>query len=162
MMSTASIHLLILVIVANSAPVLLTYCLGDRFARPIDGGLIFFDGRPLFGSSKTWRGLIGAALSCAIVAPLLGYSVITGILAGGLAMLGDLLSSFTKRRVGLTSSAQAPLLDQIPEAIIPAIVLKSVFMLTWRDIVALTAFFIFLEIIFSVIFYQLGIRKKPY
>ena len=124
-MSTAAVHLLILIIAANSVPVLLSYWCADKYACAIDGGHRFIDGKPLFGHSKTWRGLIGALTSGIIIAPLLGHSMVLGATAASAAMLGDLCSSFTKRRVNLAPSAQAPLLDQAPEALLPALVLQS-------------------------------------
>lgn len=156
------VSLLILVITANSAPVLLARIMGNRLGRPIDGGARFVDGRPLLGGSKTWRGVIGAAGTCAAIAPLLGYSAWTGLCAGLLAMTGDLLSSFSKRRLGLTASAKAPLLDQVPESLLPAAVLKSTFQLGWLDVGLVIAVFIILETVFSVLFFRLGIRKHPY
>ncbi|GAB3102322.1 hypothetical protein GCM10027217_23490 [Pseudomaricurvus hydrocarbonicus] len=116
----------------------------------------------MFGKSKTWRGVIGAILCCTLVAPLLGYSATLGASAGALAMLGDLFSSFTKRRLGLASSAQAPLLDQIPEALLPALVLKGALGLDGLDVLMVPVLFLVLEVIFSIIFYKLGIRKTPY
>lgn len=161
-MSEGTFHLLILILVANGTPVLAARLMGGWAACPIDAGVTLWDGHPLFGHSKTWRGLILAAVVCAVVAPLLGYTFWIGLAAGLLAMSGDLLSSFSKRRLGLKSSAQAPLLDQIPEALLPAICLKGNFAISWLEIGAITVAFIFLEVIFSIIFYYLGVRKRPY
>jgi len=79
-----------------------------------------------------------------------------------LAMLGDMLSSFAKRRMALASSARAPALDQLPESAIPAIALKSVFGLDWLDVGLVVMAFVVLDVVFSVISYRLGIRKRPY
>ena len=161
-MSLTVIYLLILVIAANSAPILLARLLGDKFNLPIDFGWRFIDGRPLLGSSKTWRGFAAAVLSCSAIAPVMDFSATLGASVGALAMLGDMLSSFTKRRLGLESSAKAPLIDQLPESLLPAIVLKSVLGISWLDIVWLALAFLVLEVVFSVILFRLGIRKRPY
>lgn len=161
-MSLASLHLLILVIAANSTPVLLARILGDRFNQPIDRDIMFIDGRPLLGSSKTWRGFVGAVIVCALLAPLLDYSVMIGASCGALAMFGDLLSSFSKRRLGMQSSSKAPFIDQVPESLLPALVLKSTLALSWLDIALLTIAFTVLEVVFSVVLFRLGIRKHPY
>jgi len=161
-MSVALLHLLILVSVANSVPIILARLMGDTFAQPVDFGKCFVDGRPMLGQSKTWRGVIGAVACCALLALPLGYPVIVGASAGALAMLGDMLSSFAKRRMALASSARAPALDQLPESAIPAIALKSVFGLDWLDVGLVVMAFVVLDVVFSVISYRLGIRKRPY
>jgi CDP-2,3-bis-(O-geranylgeranyl)-sn-glycerol synthase len=51
-------EMLLLLMLANGTPVIASVILGDNFASPIDGGTKFVDGRPLFGSSKTFRGLL--------------------------------------------------------------------------------------------------------
>lgn len=153
---------LLLIITANSTPVVLARLLKDRAAWPIDGNWHLRDGHPLFGPSKTWRGLLGAVLACAILAPLLGSSVLVGAAAGALAMTGDMLSSFTKRRLGLASSSRASLIDQIPESLLPALVLQPVFQLSVLGIAEIVLTFIILEMVFSVIFFRLGLRKRPY
>ena len=161
-MSAEAIHALVFIIAANSTPVLLTRLMGDRWAFPIDAGKTFFDGRPILGRSKSWRGLLGAVLVCALIAPLLGFSPALGAGAAMLAMSGDMISSFSKRRLGLKSSAQAPLLDQVPEALLPALGLKATLHLSWEEIVLVTFGFALLEIVLSVIFFKLGVRKQPY
>jgi hypothetical protein len=46
----------------------------------VDGGLIFIDGRPLFGVSKTMRGILLAVLATSAAAPLIGLPVTIGAL----------------------------------------------------------------------------------
>jgi CDP-2,3-bis-(O-geranylgeranyl)-sn-glycerol synthase len=40
-------------------------------------------------------------------------------------MAGDALSSFVKRRLGRRSGAEAPLVDQLPEALLPLLVFQE-------------------------------------
>ena len=94
--------------------------LGARFARPIDGGIVLRDGRPLLGRSKTWRGVASALLLAAGAAVLIGLPWRLGALAAASAMAGDCLSSFVKRRFGLEPSDMALGLDQGPELLFPA------------------------------------------
>lgn len=54
-----------------------------------------------FGKHKTWRGLLVALLAATALAPMLGLASLHDLLLGVLAMLGDLASSFIKRRLGL-------------------------------------------------------------
>jgi hypothetical protein len=52
------LQLLVLLVLANGTPVVAKKILGERFAYPPDGGVEFVDGRPLFGRSKTVRGVV--------------------------------------------------------------------------------------------------------
>ncbi|MGZ5850801.1 MAG: CDP-archaeol synthase, partial [Methyloceanibacter sp.] len=52
---------MVLLAVANGTPVIAKKILGDAFGSPLDGGALLADGRPLFGSSKTLRGIVLAA-----------------------------------------------------------------------------------------------------
>jgi CDP-diglyceride synthetase len=115
---------LILISAANGAPVLFARLLGARFARPIDGGIVLRDGRPLPGRSKTWRGLAAAVLLAACAAVLMSLPWQLGALAAASAMAGDCLSSFIKRRFGLEPSSMTLGLDQVPESLFPAVALQ--------------------------------------
>ena len=112
-------ELVLLLVIANATPVILSLLSGDRWKQPLDRGILFPDGHPLLGPSKTFRGLLGSITACALLAPLFGLSHLQGAGFGALAMLGDLLSSFCKRRLGLGSGYSAPLLDQVPETLLP-------------------------------------------
>jgi len=111
--------LVLLLVIANATPVILSLLLGDRWKQPLDRGIRFPDGHPLLGPSKTFRGLLGSISACALLAPLFDLSLLQGAGFGALAMLGDLASSFCKRRLGLRSGQSIPLLDQIPETLLP-------------------------------------------
>ncbi len=52
-------------------------------------------------------------------------------------MLGDLSSSFVKRRLRLKLHAQVFGLDQIPEALLPLLLVQDHLGLSWLDITAL-------------------------
>jgi len=154
--------LLLLLMVANGAPVLLRWWLGDRFSRPIDNGLLLADGRPFLGRSKTWRGLLAALVSTPLVALLLEAGMETGLIIATLAMLGDLFSSFLKRRLGIPPSGIAPVLDQIPESLLPLWVLKSSLGLGWQQILGIVVAFVVVGYLLSFLLYRLHIRKHPY
>lgn len=156
------IKLLLLIMVANGAPVLLRWWLGDRFARPVDNGLSLADGRPFLGRSKTWRGLLAALVSTPVIALLLGLDAGTGLIIAALAMLGDLFSSFLKRRLGIPPSGIAPGLDQIPESLLPLWVLKPALGLDWQQILFIVLAFIAVGYVLSFLLYKLHIRKHPY
>jgi len=154
--------LLLLLIVANGAPLVASRLLGRRLASPVDGGCRWRDGRPLLGPSKTWRGLVVGALACAMLAVLLGYGFYFGLLYGVLALAGDLLSSFLKRRLGLAASARAIGLDQLPEAVLPMLMAWWVLGLGILQAALVVAVFALLNICLSPLLYRLGIRRQPH
>jgi len=156
------LRLLCLVAVANGAPVLVQRVLGARWAWPIDGGLRFIDGRPLFGRSKTARGVALSVLATTIAAPLLNLPIELGALVGMLAMAGDLISSFIKRRLGLAPSRQAIGLDQIPESLLPMLGCRSLLPLDFDEIALGTVIFLLGELALSRLFYRLKLRERPY
>ncbi len=156
------VHCLFLIVLANGAPVLSQKVFGDRFNLPVDFGWLFIDGKRLLGDSKTWRGILASLVATAPAAWLLGYEIETGLLLALFSMLGDMLSSFIKRRLSMPSSSMAPLIDQIPESLLPAWFLRVQFELELLPIVILVALFIVLELVLSRILYEWGIRRKPY
>jgi CDP-2,3-bis-(O-geranylgeranyl)-sn-glycerol synthase len=160
--SLALIHLFILIILANGAPILARNLFGNKADFPIDAHLHFFDKRPLFGHSKTWRGLFASLLLTSLLAWLLGYSIQTGLLIALAAMSGDLLTSFIKRRLNMPSSNMAPLLDQFAESLFPALAVMNVFALTPLNIVLLVLAFIMFDLLFSQLLYRIGLRRRPY
>jgi CDP-2,3-bis-(O-geranylgeranyl)-sn-glycerol synthase len=155
------IKLFILILIANGSPIIVARLLGPRLAWPVDMG-VRFAGNPLLGRSKTWRGIISAVLTTALAAWLLGVEIGLGLLIGATAMLGDLLASFTKRRMGIRSSDMAPGLDQIPESLLPLLALKPFTGLDAATILLLVLAFIFIELALSRIGYALKLRKRPY
>ncbi|MGB5397128.1 MAG: CDP-archaeol synthase [Gammaproteobacteria bacterium] len=161
-MSPEFIDFLVLIIIANATPVLVRFLFGRRLDTPIDLGHKLRDGHRLFGASKTWRGLAGAMLTTSIAAWLLGHPVLIGAAVAILALLGDLASSFIKRRLALKSGQMAPLLDQVPEALLPAALLMDQFALTAGAVIILVLCFIVAELLLSFMFFILGVRKSPY
>jgi CDP-2,3-bis-(O-geranylgeranyl)-sn-glycerol synthase len=154
--------LLMLLTAANGSPVILKSIVGDRWARPLDGGLKLADGQPLFGRSKTIRGIVIALLATTAAALALGLGWQTGAMVGGVAMAGDLMSSFVKRRLKLPSSSRASGLDQVPESLLPTAAAALFLPLTTWDIVIVVALFVAGEVVISWIFFRIGIRDRPY
>jgi CDP-diglyceride synthetase len=139
----------LLLFAANAAPVIAKRALGEFLAAPIDGGLKLPDGHPLFGRSKTVRGVAASILCTAAVAPLIGINLKTGALMAAMAMIGDLVSSFIKRRLALAPGSGAVGLDQIPESVFPALACQSVLGLRTIEILLITLSFLACERVFS-------------
>lgn len=160
--STGLLHILLLIIVANGTPILLRDIMHSRMNTPLDFGMRFVDGRRLLGDSKTWRGVLAAIMVTALLAAWLDYPAQTGAMVAALAMLGDCTASFIKRRLSLPPSSMAPLLDQVPESLLPAWVLMETFGLDTLSVFVVSGLFIVFELSASVVLYRLGIRKRPY
>ena len=156
------LQLLLLLVATNGAPVLAAYFLRRRGDLPVDLGKRLGDDHALFGSSKTWRGLLAATLTACLLSVLLGYSLVFGLTFGALAMAGDLLSSFIKRRIGLAPSDQSLGWDQLPESFLPSLYAVAVLDLPWWYAVALPIAFMLVEIVISKPLFRLHIRKRPY
>lgn len=151
-----------LLVIANGAPVLVNNLLGKRWSWPVDNGVKLRDGGRLLGDSKTWRGLCSAIFFTMIAALLSGLDVLTGLLFGALAMTGDLLTSFIKRRIGCVESSRARGLDTLPESLLPVLVLKQPLELSLIDIILAVTLFFLIEEWISPVLYRLHLRKQPY
>jgi CDP-2,3-bis-(O-geranylgeranyl)-sn-glycerol synthase len=156
------LQLLILLVVANGAAVAAKKLLGPTFARPLDGGALFVDGRPLLGPAKTIRGLVASLLATAICASLIGLGWEIGALIAVFAMAGDLFSSFVKRRLNLASSSMAIGLDHVPESLFPLLAVRWLLPLSMLDIVAGVTIFVVGAVVLSPILFRLNLRDEPH
>ncbi len=155
-------QLLVLLGIANGTPILVHKILGKHLAIPIDGGLAFVDGTPILGKSKTLRGLALSVVATTAVAPLIGLPWRIGALVGVMAMIGDLLSSFLKRRMGLPPSARALGLDQIPESLLPLLACMVFLPLTAIDVLLATLIFFVGAVLLSRLLFKLHLRARPH
>jgi hypothetical protein len=156
------LQMLVLLGIANGAPVLLRKLFKNWLAAPLDGDVKFLDGHPLFGASKTIRGVVASIALTALIGAVLGFDLSFGASLAGLSMLGDLASSFVKRRMGLEVHAQAFGLDQIPEALLPLLVLRESLGLAWGDVIVLVLAFMILGVLLSRVLHKIGLREHPY
>ncbi len=110
--------------VANAAPLVL------GGGKPLDGGRNIVDGRPIFGSHKTLRGLLAGIVAGSLIG--LGESlvdprlVIAGLAISLGAVLGDLLGAFVKRRLNLNPGRLFPIVDQL-DFVLGALILSYPF-----------------------------------
>lgn len=155
-------QLLLLLAVANNAPIAIKRLLGDRWSCPLDGGFTLRDGRPVLGPSKTVRGVVAAVAACVLCAWLLGLAPGIGATIGVIAMAGDALSSFVKRRLAIEPSGRAVGIDQIPESLLPLLALQWSLGLSFLQIVAITAAFGLLEVPLARLAHRIGFRDRPY
>lgn len=137
---------LALVVVANVVPWASGRLFGARFNVPLDFGGTLSDGSRLLGDHKTWRGLIAGVLACALLAQWLGRGWALGLAFGSLSLAADTASSFAKRRLHVAPGRESPMLDQLPEALLPLIVLSRPLGLTILECFGLAAVFSLLDL----------------
>ena len=143
-----ALRVLALLGIANFAPILATRLCGRRWGMPLDGGLVMRDGRSL--------------LCTAAAAALLGLGLLLGAALAGVAMAGDLLASFTKRRLGLAPHARSFGLDQVPEVLLPILLLHPWLGVGWVATLWMVAAFVLLDVAGSRVLFWLRIRQRPY
>jgi len=154
--------ILFLLVLANGVPIIVKKLFGSRLAYPLDGGKNFIDNRPLFGASKTIRGIVFSIFVTSIGSVLIGYSIQTGVLFAVASLTGDLISSFIKRRMDLPPSSRALGLDQLPESIFPLLFCWTTLGLDIATAVTIVVVFFIGEVILSRILFRLHIRDHPY
>jgi uncharacterized protein len=135
------LKILILLWVINFVPPLLNYFLEEKWNTPLDLGCRFWDGKPLCGPHKTFRGLMGGVAAGVLVGIIFGFPWWLGLEVGLLSMAGDLSSSFIKRRFGTASGDIVPVLDQGFEGLFPLLLLRQHFLLGANEVLLLLVSF---------------------
>jgi len=162
--------------IANALPVIF----GGGLA--IDMGKKLSDGKPIFGSHKTVRGfiagLIAGILTSVVQTVLLQsntssdfarwlpfqFNVLIGSMIALGALMGDLIHSFIKRRIGLAEGSPLPVADQL-DFVVGAILfslpvsLSPPPLLTLILIIAMTPP---IHLLTNFAAYLLGVKKTPW
>jgi CDP-archaeol synthase len=76
--------------------------------------------------------------------------------------MGDLFSSFVKRRLRLPPSSRATGLDQLPESLFPLLSCRPMLALTVADIAVGVVVFFIGELVLSRLLYKLRVRSQPF
>lgn len=149
--------------VANATPVVA----GGGAA--VDSGRLFIDGRRIFGSGKTVRGFFAGLLAGVLVGLIEGaltgsfsYYLLLGFLLAAGALLGDLLGSFIKRRLGISRGGAAPGLDQLGFIVVALLLASPVFLPSWEIIAAILIITPPIHLGTNFAGYKLGLKAKPY
>lgn len=137
---------LALLAAANAAPVIVAQLVHDRWSMPLDFGYVMADGERLFGSHKTWRGLMSGMLACIAVGMLFGLSLWVGAGFAAASLLADSVSSSIKRRMHLKPGAEYLGLDQIGEALLPLVVFARPLALGLVEIVGIVIVFVIFDV----------------
>jgi len=151
---------------ANGAPVIF------GGGRPIDGGRNFSDGKPIFGSHKTYRGLVSGILIGTVVgwaqdslAPNVGLpkgNVILGFVLSLGALIGDLIGSFVKRRLNLKPGAPLPVSDQIDFVLVALLLGSLVNPPTLEDALIILGLTVPIHLLINIAAYLLRLKKNPW
>ena len=140
---------------ANAAPV----ALGG--GPPLDGGGKWLDGKPFFGSHKTLRGCIAGIMAGLLIGALQG-NPLAGLAQGFGAILGDLMSSFLKRRWNIAPGESSPLLDQL-DFIIVAIILSQPFTrATFTEMIIIIIVTIPIHYIMNYVSWLMKMKEHPW
>jgi CDP-diglyceride synthetase len=135
------LHAIALLLAANAVPVVVGKLARGRGALPLDLGLVMPDGERLFGSHKTWRGLLSGIAACMLVAVYLDLPIWLGAGFAALSLAADACSSAAKRRMHLKPGSEVPGLDQLGETLIPLFVFARPLALSVAEIAVVTACF---------------------
>lgn len=135
---------------------------------PIDFGKNFFDGKPIFGKNKTYKGFFSGILVGTLVGLVesyfFGYPLLFGLVLSIGALLGDLFGAFIKRRVGLAPGDLFPVVDQI-DFIVGAILFSMIFNLQTLSLeLVLTVFVITppMHLLTNFLAYKLHLKSSPW
>jgi CDP-2,3-bis-(O-geranylgeranyl)-sn-glycerol synthase len=159
--------------IANAFPVIF------GGGRAIDMGKKLPDGKPIFGSHKTFRGFIAGLIagiltsigqtfmlqyntSSDFVLPF-QFNVLIGSMIALGALVGDLIHSFIKRRIGLVEGSPLPVADQL-DFVVGAILFSlpvstSPPLLTIVLVIVITPP---IHLLTNFIAYMLGAKKTPW
>jgi len=153
-------EVVIFLLFVNAVPGILGFLLPEMGDQPLDGGYRFRDGFLLLGKHKTIRGLAGGIFSGGALAAVVGIPSLIGLTAGLLSMIGDIMSSFIKRRLMLAEGTQSPVLDQILEAGFPLVFFHWTLSMPWLQVIECFLFFFAVDQAASVLFQKI-VRPSP-
>ncbi len=126
--------------------------------RAVDGGVTFFDGTRILGSSTTWLGLV--------LVLILGVSIywatqnIQYVVIALLVYLGHALGSFVKRRLGFEDGEYLPVIDHGDYILLVGGYCVSVDLITLFDFILVFVITITLTPLVTLLFHKVGWREK--
>lgn len=159
---------------ADVAPVLVRGIF-EPLARPLDAGHTF-RGRRVFGSHKTWRGLVFGVIAGSLVYQLQGLvyevgwlrelalvdyhrqPVLPGILMGFGAIAGDSIKSFFKRQRGIAPGSSWLVCDQLDFFFGASLLLSVVQPLPLLPWMAVLPIVFVCDVVVAALAYQFGLK----
>lgn len=169
--------------IANAIPPLAnTFNILTSLNKPIDGGLEI-RGVPIFGSHKTWRGLVCEIISCTLLFQLFIYidtyfhlnlystigldvnlinTWLLGLLLSIGIVFGDIFFAFVKRRLRLRPGTAFIPFDQTNYVIGAFIFIQPFVSLPLQFWIVLFLLTLLIHIVFNRIGYNLGLHKAKW
>jgi CDP-2,3-bis-(O-geranylgeranyl)-sn-glycerol synthase len=153
--------------IANAAPILI------HGKKPLDFNLKY-KGKRLLGDGKSILGFLAGIICGSLAGMALGFAIPEFVLLFGTsyfllvfllafgAMLGDIVESFVKRRLGKKRGERWLVFDQL-DFIIGGLILSLLIRLPelWLVVILLVAT-IFIHIMTNMAAYKLGLKKVPW
>ena len=146
------------IMLSNISPVLTAKAM-PKLNYPVDFNKKLWDGKRLFGSHKTWRGVI----TMIITALLFGYFTVGfnySLLIGIGVVAGDLLTSVIKRKINLKPGASFQPYESF-------LLIWSVFLIAWGlfniyEMIVITILTVPVYKGFHYLGYWLKLKDKPW
>jgi CDP-2,3-bis-(O-geranylgeranyl)-sn-glycerol synthase len=146
-------------ILTNLSPVPMAKAL-PKLNYPVDFGKKLPDGKRLFGSHKTWRGVFTMLIVGLITGYLILGSLRLGLLVGLGVIVGDLVTSVIKRRVNLKPGASFEPWDS--EILVASGIIFTWGLFTWYEIIGILLLAPLLYKAFNYLGYKLKLQKHPW
>ena len=149
---------------ANAVPVI------AGGGRPMDFGKNFFDGKPVLGKNKTFRGFffglavgvfVGLVESLVFSYPV-PFSVLFSVLSPLGALFGDLAGAFLKRRLGIAPGDLFPIVDQVDFVVGAILFSLPLTIIYWELAVAVIIITPPIHLLTNFLAYKLKLKKTPW
>lgn len=132
----------------------------------MDFGKKFYDGRPIFGKNKTFKGFFSGLIVGTVIGLLesafFGYHILFGLSLSSGALFGDLMGAFMKRRLGLAPGELLPIIDQI-DFIIGAFLFSLPLQLLYVELVLMVLIITPpMHLLTNFVAYKLGLKSNPW
>jgi CDP-2,3-bis-(O-geranylgeranyl)-sn-glycerol synthase len=149
---------------ANAVPVI------AGGGQAMDFGKNFFDGKPVFGKNKTFRGFffglaigifVGVVESLVFSYPF-SFSVLFSVLTPLGALCGDLAGAFLKRRLAIAPGDLLPIVDQIDFVVGALLFSLPLATMYWELAVAVLLITPPIHLLTNFLAYKLKLKKNPW
>jgi CDP-2,3-bis-(O-geranylgeranyl)-sn-glycerol synthase len=145
---------------ANSVPVI------TGGGLPIDFGRNFFDGKPVFGKNKTYRGFfLGLAVGITVGLAewiIFDYPFLFSILSPLGALCGDLAGAFLKRRLEIAPGDSFPIMDQVDFALGAILFSLPLGIIYWEIVIAVVIITLPIHLFTNFLAFKLKLKENPW
>jgi CDP-2,3-bis-(O-geranylgeranyl)-sn-glycerol synthase len=135
---------------------------------PLDFGKSLWDGKPIFGKNKTFRGFFAGFAVGTLVgfveSLVFGYPLVLGLMLSLGALIGDLVGAFIKRRLGIAPGELLPIIDQVDFVVGAVFFSLPVYLqkLSWELVVVVLIVTPPIHLLTNFAAYKLGLKSSPW